>query len=514
MSASGWEVVEVQTKAGVVQVAAQVDEYLRSYQSLAGLFARASSLRDYHLEPAAERKKTGDRLRVGLGQRVEESGGKLLAMTILDGQGKVMLANRPPLEGEDLKRLSCVRQALETGSGGVADVQFVSLVRGRPAVDVIPVIEPIKNGTRVLGLVIVWIRAQALNDIVKKNATLGGEGGIVSILDEHGIRIAHSRPDGVLYPPTGPLSTETRHRTDERFRGGAGGRLAEPLAFPEQFRRAIGEEPIDVLFAGRSQANGEAYVGVGHRLETAPWTVFLMQPRGDVNRPILELLRRVALWCIPVVVLFLAVGMVLAGRILRPVHSLTGGAARSRRRRPQRPRPRREQGRTGGTGGRLQCHDGTARRQRSHAQRTRGAHPRHHGHRRRRHRHGRRRGAIESLNAAAMRMFGYSAREAVGRNLALFFAAGGDWVLADIERHLASTETVLLGFRSELDARRKDGTTFPVELALAEVKGNGVRRFTATVHDLTRRKQTEDELRAPRKTPNRPIAPRASSWPT
>ncbi len=29
-------------------------------------------------------------------------------MTILDGQGKVMLANRPQLEGEDLKRLPCV----------------------------------------------------------------------------------------------------------------------------------------------------------------------------------------------------------------------------------------------------------------------------------------------------------------------------------------------------------------------------------------------------------------------
>ena len=492
-----WEVVEAQTKAGVVQAAAQVDEYLRSYRRLADLFARASSLRDYHAEPAAERKKTGDRLRVGLRQRVKESDGKLLAMTILDEQGKVMLAAPPELEGENLTRLSCVHRALETGRGGVADVQFVSLVRGRSATDVIPVIEPIKKGTRVLGLglVIVWIRAQALNDIVKKNETLGGEGGVVSILDEHGVRIAHSGPEGVLYHPTAPLSPEVRRKVGERFRDGPEERLAETLAFPEQYRRAVAKEPEEGMFEGHSQANGAAYVGVGRRLETVPWTVFLLQPRGDINRPILELLYRVAKWCIPAVLLFLAVGMVLAGRILRPVHSLTGalrevGGGDLSVRVPARSKD--ELGElAAGFNAMTEQLDVNVR-----ALNEREAHIRaimdtaadgivtvdE-------------RGAIESLNAAAMRMFGYSAKEAAGRNLSLFVAEGGDWSLADIERHLASTETVLLGFRSELDARRKDGTVFPVELSLAEIKGNGVRRFTATVHDLTRRKQTEDELR-------------------
>ena len=303
------EVVEAQTTAGVLQIAAQVDEYLRSYHRLADLYARASSLRDYLLEPAAERKKTGDRLRGGLRQRVEESGDKLLAMTVLDEHGKVMLANRPKLEGEDLKRLSCVCQALESGNGGVADVRFVSLVRGRPAVDVIPVIEPIKNGTRVLGLVIVWIRAQALNDIVKINETLGGEGGVISILDEHGVRIAHSRPEGVLYRPSGPLTAEARRKVGERFRGGPEQRLTETLAFPEQYRRAVAKEPEEGMFEGRSQANGEAYVGVGRRLQTTPWTVFLLQPTGNVNRPVVDLLRRVALWCVPVMLLFLGLGI-------------------------------------------------------------------------------------------------------------------------------------------------------------------------------------------------------------
>ncbi|MBI1916690.1 MAG: response regulator [Planctomycetes bacterium] len=52
-----------------------------------------------------------------------------------------------------------------------------------------------------------------------------------------------------------------------------------------------------------------------------------------------------------------------------------------------------------------------------------------------------------------------------------------------------------MGFRDELEARHQTGRVFPIELALAEVRADGVRRFTATFHDLTRRKQTEDELR-------------------
>src|SRR5262249_48910292 len=78
------------------------------------------------------------------------------------------------------------------------------------------------------------------------------------------------------------------------------------------------------LFEGRTDANGEAYVGVASRLETVPWTVFFMFPEGDVAGPVTATFLKVFLWCGPVVLLFLIAGVYLAGRILRPVHSLTG----------------------------------------------------------------------------------------------------------------------------------------------------------------------------------------------
>ena len=64
------------------------------------------------------------------------------------------------------------------------------------------------------------------------------------------------------------------------------------------------------------------------RLETVPWTVFFMFPQGDVSGPVVDVFRKVALWCVPVVLLFLVTGVFLAGRILRPVHSLTGALRR------------------------------------------------------------------------------------------------------------------------------------------------------------------------------------------
>ncbi len=114
------------------------------------------------------------------------------------------------------------------------------------------------------------------------------------------------------------MSPEARRKVGERFRGGPEDRLPETLAFPEQFRRAdVAKEPEGGMFEGRSQANGAAYVGVGRRLQTAPLDCLPPQPGGVINRPVIDLLRRVTLWCIPVVLLFLGLGILVLRGLLR-----------------------------------------------------------------------------------------------------------------------------------------------------------------------------------------------------
>jgi hypothetical protein len=100
--------------------------------------------------------------------------------------------------------------------------------------------------------------------------------------------------------------------------------LEEVLAFPEQYERAVAEQPDAGMFEGRSQANDEVYVGVGCRLETVPWTVFLMHPKGDINQPVHAVFRKVALWSAPVVLLGLGIGGLLLRGILRDRRGRSG----------------------------------------------------------------------------------------------------------------------------------------------------------------------------------------------
>jgi PAS domain S-box-containing protein len=109
------------------------------------------------------------------------------------------------------------------------------------------------------------------------------------------------------------------------------------------------------------------------------------------------------------------------------------------------------------------------------------------------------RGTIESFNLAAEKMFGFTAAEAIGRNISLLMPTPHR---EQHDRYLANYcdtgERKIIGIGREVSGRRKDGSAFPLELAVSEVR-LGVRRiFTGIVRDITRRKQVEESLREER----------------
>lgn len=106
------------------------------------------------------------------------------------------------------------------------------------------------------------------------------------------------------------------------------------------------------------------------------------------------------------------------------------------------------------------------------------------------------RGIIESVNVAAERMFGYPAAELTGRNISLLMPSPDrqepDRRLAILPR---THQRPITGRGGEFSGQRKDGSVFPIDLAVSEIALNGRRVFTRFVRDITERKEAERAAR-------------------
>jgi len=104
-------------------------------------------------------------------------------------------------------------------------------------------------------------------------------------------------------------------------------------------------------------------------------------------------------------------------------------------------------------------------------------------------------GVMQSFNAAAERMFGWTASEVLGRNVNMLmpdpFKIQHDGYL---HRYLETGERRIIGIGRIVVGERKNGTTFPMELAVGEVRSEQGRVFTGFVRDLTERQATEARL--------------------
>jgi len=106
-------------------------------------------------------------------------------------------------------------------------------------------------------------------------------------------------------------------------------------------------------------------------------------------------------------------------------------------------------------------------------------------------------GIIRSLNPAAERLFGYAADEVVGRDInVLMPPPWRDKHYDFLDSYLASGKRKVIGIGREVIGQRKDGRTFPADLAVSEVRLGEHRLFTGTVRDITRRKRAERRLAA------------------
>ena len=104
-------------------------------------------------------------------------------------------------------------------------------------------------------------------------------------------------------------------------------------------------------------------------------------------------------------------------------------------------------------------------------------------------------GQIETFNSAAEDMFGFSAREVLGKNVSLLmpepYRSEHDGY---IDNYLETGNARIIGIGREAQGNRKDGSAFPIDLSVGEIPAKGQPKFVGIIRDATKRKRSEEEV--------------------
>ncbi|MCX5724284.1 MAG: PAS domain S-box protein [Nitrospirae bacterium] len=105
------------------------------------------------------------------------------------------------------------------------------------------------------------------------------------------------------------------------------------------------------------------------------------------------------------------------------------------------------------------------------------------------------RGCIQSFNPAAKKIFGYTAAEVFKQNVKILMPAPyrdeHDEYLA---QYLATGQAKVIGGSREVIGRRKDGSTFPMEISVSEARAGNQRLFTGILRDISERKRLQEQV--------------------
>ncbi len=104
-------------------------------------------------------------------------------------------------------------------------------------------------------------------------------------------------------------------------------------------------------------------------------------------------------------------------------------------------------------------------------------------------------GILTTFNPAARRIFGYAPEEVIGKNIKILmpepYHSEHDGYL---HNYLTTNEKKVIGIGREVSGKRKDGSVFPMELGVNEMRVTGRRMFVGTIRDISERKKSEKAI--------------------
>lgn len=106
------------------------------------------------------------------------------------------------------------------------------------------------------------------------------------------------------------------------------------------------------------------------------------------------------------------------------------------------------------------------------------------------------RGKIESINPSACKLFDYTPEEVIGKNVSMLMPPPDKQQHDEyLNRYQRTGHAHIIGIGREVVGLKKDGAIFPFRLGISEVQYSGRKIYTGFIHDLSREKEAETQLK-------------------
>ena len=305
---------------------ARLDDFHASMQRAADQLAGSPDVGDFLRTPPA--KRSGAHVSASLAAWAAADK-RLRGVALFTTDGTVVATTEPPLLHNNYGFRRYIQDAAR-GSTGSSEL-YVSV----PEVGNVPSIAyaaPVRAGAAMVGIAVLFARGSTVWDLVQAANANAGDSSYAVLLDEHGIRIAHSIAPDSIFHPAGRLPPDEIDRmvAERRFGDRTRLLLEHPIANTGAFERARGAA-LPLFFDTYSETRRSESLALAHRLTLAPWTLAYLVPQATLQAPVERVVVQSAFASAMVLLVALILGLLWSRRILAPIAELSSVAAQYQR---------------------------------------------------------------------------------------------------------------------------------------------------------------------------------------